>query len=440
MSGHLANAAWGVLDYAAYPMGMLLVAPIVLRNMGPAEYGVWTVVTAVVGLGSIVAAGFGDANIQHVASQRGRRQPDLLIRTVRCMISVNLLLGSALAIVAWMLAGKIAQHVVSSNPSLQMDCLWSIRLACALIWIRTMESVCISTQRAFERYGAAVRISIVARLLSLIVGAALTYVVHYVVILIAAAVFFNLSGTWLQFKRLSRLLHADVFAPAFDRGTLKVLLGFGLFSWLQAVSGIVFGQADRLFLGVSYGAVAVASYALCTQLAQPVYGIAASGLHFVFPHLSERTTSNTPTQLRRVIVRAFTANALIVALVSMGIVAVGPYILHIWAGKQIPGSAFRVLPIIVAGSALVGLNVTATYSLFALGGVRVVAWMNIIAAAAMLALMAYLSPRLGAYGLALARLSYGVVTLFLYVPLVHSMSKGRLPLSLMAAKPVCEEM
>ena len=40
-------------------------------------------------------------------------------------------------------------------------------------------------------------------------------------------------------------------------------------------------------LGVSLGAVTVAAYALCTQLAQPIYGFAASGLHFLFPHLAE---------------------------------------------------------------------------------------------------------------------------------------------------------
>src|SRR6185437_604346 len=144
---HLANAGWGVLDYAAYPVGMLLVAPIVLRNMGAAQYGVWSVATAAVSMGSIIAAGFGDANIQHVASQRGIGRPDLLLRTVRCMISINLILGTTLAVLTWVLAPYAARYVVPSDAALQAGCLWSLRLACILIWVRTMESVCISTQR-----------------------------------------------------------------------------------------------------------------------------------------------------------------------------------------------------------------------------------------------------------------------------------------------------
>jgi hypothetical protein len=58
----------------------------------------------------------------------------------------------------------------------------------------------------------------------------------------------------------------------------------------------------------------------------------------------------------------------------------------------------------------------------------------------MLMLMVYLAPRFGAYGLAIARLSYGTITLFLYVPLIRQLSGRRGALSVMAAKPVCEEI
>ena len=76
MRAHVSNAAYGVLDYAAYPVAMLVAAPILLRHLGNAQYGAWVVCTAVVSTGSIIAAGFGDANIQHVASSRGHRDHD----------------------------------------------------------------------------------------------------------------------------------------------------------------------------------------------------------------------------------------------------------------------------------------------------------------------------------------------------------------------------
>jgi hypothetical protein len=58
----------------------------------------------------------------------------------------------------------------------------------------------------------------------------------------------------------------------------------------------------------------------------------------------------------------------------------------------------------------------------------------------MLLLMVYLAPRFGAYGLAVARLGYGTITLFLYVPLIRELRGGRAAASVIAANPVCEEI
>jgi O-antigen/teichoic acid export membrane protein len=441
MRAHLANAGYGLLDYAAYPIGMLLVAPIVLRNMGAAQYGIWAIVTATVSMGSIIASGFGDANIQHVSSQRGLGQHDHLLRTVRCMIGINLVLGTALALVAWTLAPLAAHHIVPSmDAALQQDCLWSLRIASLLLWVRTMESVCISTQRAFQRYGAAVRVSIFARLLSLAAAAALTYFSRSVITMVAAAALISLLGTCLQFSDLRRLLRATSLAPAWDRNAMKALLGFGAFSWLQAVSGVLVSQADRLFLGVSLGAVAVASYALCTQLAQPIYGFAASGLHFLFPHLAERSAVQGLSGTRKAVLIAFLCNLLFVVVATSTLLLFGERILRSWAGADIARSSTAIFPVIIWSSALLGLNVTATYALLAFGRVRIITWLNLAAGATMLLLMVWLVPRLGTYGLALARLCYGAITLLLFLPLVRQLRRARAPyVAVPAGKPVCEE-
>ena len=74
MTTHFKNAAYGALDYAAHPLGMLLVAPIILKKLGVAEYGIWTIATAGISVGGIVASGFCDANIQRIASLRARNR------------------------------------------------------------------------------------------------------------------------------------------------------------------------------------------------------------------------------------------------------------------------------------------------------------------------------------------------------------------------------
>jgi O-antigen/teichoic acid export membrane protein len=71
------------------------------------------------------------------------------------------------------------------------------------------------------------------------------------------------------------------------------------------------------------------------------------------------------------------------------------------------------------------MNVTATYALLALGRVRIVTWFNLLGGAAMLILMMDLTPSLGVQGMAIARLGYGIVPLFLYVPLLRHLLRKR---------------
>ena len=102
MRRNLSNATYGVVDYISYPLGMLIAAPVVLRQIGNAEYGLWMVSTAMVSAGGIIASGFCDAAIQRTAKFRGTAQPRSIRRTVRSLLAINLSLGCAVAFLIWM--------------------------------------------------------------------------------------------------------------------------------------------------------------------------------------------------------------------------------------------------------------------------------------------------------------------------------------------------
>jgi hypothetical protein len=63
MRTNITNAICGIVDYLAYPIGMLAVAPIVLRALGMDRFGVWMISNSAITIGAVVASGFGDANI-----------------------------------------------------------------------------------------------------------------------------------------------------------------------------------------------------------------------------------------------------------------------------------------------------------------------------------------------------------------------------------------
>ncbi len=355
-------------------------------------------------------------------------------------MGIHLLLGSIMATIFWMAAPYLASRIGQSSPAIQSSCLWCLRIAGLMTFARAIESVCISTQRAFQRYGAAVRVSVLARLLSLATAAALTTFGQRVVSILAATAVLTGVGLCLQLVRLKELLHAKTLLPYFDPQATNALFKFGIFSWLLATSGVLFSQADKLIGGVSFGAAAIASYALCAQMAQPIYGLAASGLHFLFPYLSGKRVTASSTTLTRAVLWAFTANVTLVLLSTLGLLLFGNRILLLWGGDAIARSGAPLLPIVVWSSALLSLNVTGSYAMLALGRVQAVTWLNLAAGGMMLLLIAWLLPRYGMIGFAEARLIYGMITLLIYIPLALHLRPGSLVrLSVSTSVPTGEE-
>ncbi len=311
-----ANAFYGVADYLILPIGMLLAAPYLLRHLGTAQYGVWVLAGAAVSSGGIVSGSFGDAVIKYVGDRRGRGDWPGVIRIVRNMLSINLLLSGILAIALWYLAPFVTRHTVKVDRELQTICLQSLRLGSGLLLMRSIESVFISTLRAFETYGPTVRISICSRIAILTSAIVLTRCGRNVVCIMVATLFISTSGALAQALVLRVKIGSFSPIPLWHQKTVSDIATFGTFSWVQAISSVAFSHADRLFVGFFMGAPAVAYYGLCVQAAQPIHGLISSGLQFLFPHLSARLPVASLSEIRRKVAVAFKVNIALVGALS----------------------------------------------------------------------------------------------------------------------------
>ncbi len=432
-----ANAFYGVADYLVLPIGMLLAAPFLLRHLGTAQYGVWVLAGAAVSSGGIVSGGFGDAAIKYVGDCRGRGDWPGVVRIVRNMISINLVLSGILAIALWYLAPYVTRHIVKVDRELQTICLRSLRIGSGLLLMRSIESVFISTLRAFETYGSTVRISICSRTAILIFAIVLTRYGRNVVWIMVATLFISTSGTLAQALALKTKMGTFSSMPSWHRKTVSDIATFGTFSWLQAISSVVFSHADRFFVGFFMGAPAVAYYGLCVQAAQPIHGLISSGLHFLFPHLSTRLPVAPVSEIRRKVIMAFKVDVALVGALSLPLIVFGSRILTAWIGPAFGQQPPLMFPTIVFSFALLGMNVTAHYALLAVGHVRVVTYLNLLAGIVMLLVMAMLLPKHGLQGAAWARLVYGPITCLAYLHLFRIIWRAE-PHTLLSQSPICK--
>jgi O-antigen/teichoic acid export membrane protein len=329
------------------------------------------------------------------------------------------------ALLMWTASPYIASHLATSRLLSVKECLACLRIASALILIRAIESVSISTQRAFEEYRGTVQISAAIRFLTLGFAAVLALLGRSVESIMIFTAMLFVAGTFLQFRHLRKFLVANSLRPAFHVQETRTLMRSGVFVWLQVLSSVVFRQLDRILLGISLGAAAVAPYALCIQVAEPLFGLTASALSFFFPYLSGRAATLSKQGLRRTVLKAFLCNLLLVSCGAGLLIVFGCRFLQIWAGSAMAHNAKSILSLIVIGSALSGLSVTGTYAIQALGLFRTVAYISIGSRSTLLLLMLYLLHHYGLHGLAVARVYYGAAALLVYLPLIRRLGPSR---------------
>lgn len=411
----LENGLWGVLDYIAQPVLMLLATPLLLHRLGPSQYGLWMLASALVSSGSLVSSGFGDAAIKYVASYRGQEDRQNIVRVIHAMLIINLTLSAFVTVTCWNAIPYVVHRVLKIEPALQSICINSFRIGSLILVIKSIESVFVSTLRAFESYGPAVRIAIITRIAILLGAVSVVVMGGNLVSIMVATLSAAVAGLLLQALAVRSLLGHTIWFPSLHRETLSMITGFGCFSWMQCLASLSFSQVDRIIIGVLLGTPALGYYSICTQIAQPAHGLLASGLQFLFPHLSARWQTASLASLERTVRTAFWVNQIFVVLLSAPLILGGKYIISAWLGADYAQHVWPTLSIVTLSFALLGMNVTAHYTLLAAGKVRQVTYLNLAAGGVMLVAMGALIPKFGIEGAATGRLIYGPVTWLMYV-------------------------
>jgi len=423
------NAAYGLGDYVAQPAIMLAAAPFLVHHLGFEQYGLWMLASAILSGAGILSTGFGDATLKYVSAYRASNDCAGVERTIRATLTINIVVSALLA-GSIFLSASLLTAAVRVPHEFYLPAVHTFQISAAVIICRSIESVFISTQRAFEQYGPAVKLSIFLR--SSVTGSAVLIAAlgHGVADIMAATLFWSVVALMLQSAAARKVAGKFTPLPSLRREELREVFEFGSFSWLQALAGVAFTYADRFLVGMLLGTGPVAIYVLCVQAAQPIHGVCAAIFNFLLPHLSSRQQAGDFRSFRRLFHWAVWANLLMAASLALPLMWGGRFILTFWMGPQFARQGSPSLFVLAVAFALLALNVVPHYSLLAVGDVRFVSGMNILGGALSLGTAAVLMPHLGITGAALGRVLYGCVTLLLLLRAMRTWSRSM---------PLCQE-
>lgn len=383
-----------------------VLTPFIVRSLGLAQYGVWSLLNSLIGYIGLVDLGVRGSVGRFLNAYLARKEH----QRVNEVISTSLAFLAAASLVALVAAMLIAFTFGLLFPKTPPDLLDEIRLALPLLalglWISFWGAIYRTILTAFDRFDLMTGVGLGGLILRagttvfvLVKGWGLVGLVGSTV---GSALVVNLI-----YARMARWYLPDARFRFRDVSSerLKEMWTFGLVAFTGRTAGTMAAQAAPVIAMTFVGATGVAIYAIATQLIQVGQKVVDQLGNVLSPSVMKLAGVADLPGLQSVFLWCARFGFLVGALVYLGIIVFAPAFMSLWIGPEFV-AATPIVRILAIGELLAILASTAGLTLFSLGKLRASLSISVFEAVGILALSVLFAGPLGMglLGLALGTL------------------------------------
>ena len=314
----------------------LLYTPIMLRILGQAEYGLYSLSNSVTSYLSMLNFGMGSAIIRYVAKARAEGDKEEVEKTVGLFAVIYMVLALLVIVVGFTLTFFADTWFAKGLTGAEIDRLRILMIIMSLSTaISFPASVYSSVAVAYEKYIFRRLFDMAATIASPVLNLIVLYMgqgsigmafIGLLIQIVYAPVFIGYCT-----KKLS--LHTRFRNLPFSM--LKDIWSFSAFVFLSTIVDMLYWSTDKVLIGALMGSVAVAVYnvgGVFTSMLQQM----SSAISGVFtPRVTIMVVKNaTPQALSDLLIRIGRLQYLIVSFILSGYIVFGRIFIHFWSGDE----------------------------------------------------------------------------------------------------------
>lgn len=309
--------------------------PIMLRMLGQAEYGLFSLASSAVSYLSLLSFGFGSTIIRYISKYRAEGDKQSEEKTY----GFFLLLYCGLAVLVLICGTVIAFNIepifkrgLSGQELVKMKTLVLIMTFNSALSFPN--SVVSSMITAHEKYVFRKLVDMLATVVAPLANLLALYLGY-------ASVGMALAATIIQFLMLplnaffcaKRLQLKPVFARMPGK-LIKEMLGFSLFVFIGSIVDMLFWTTDKVILGMLSGSVAVAVYNVGSTFNNMVMNLSTSISGVLTPRITGMVIKKAnKDELTELFIRVGRLQFIIIALIVSGFTVFGQPFIALWAGE-----------------------------------------------------------------------------------------------------------
>ncbi len=309
----------------------LLTIPYIVKSLGEAGYGIFTLVTAIVGYFAIFDINLTSGSIKFISEYHALDRKDERNQIITFCGIIYLGIGVTGCMVIYALADSMVIGIFRVPETLVPLAIETTKLAAVGFIFGQIQAYLVSIPQALQRYDISAKLE-AAFGIFISLGSVLVlwigYGLYEVVLLRVVTSAVNVAFLIVACRQL--LGGFRLILPTSNN--MKQLASFSGFAYLSKVATIVYNHADKLIISSLIGTTALTYYAVPATLVNRVLGMTFRLSSVVYPVASELNARNDLASLKPIYFYAtkyiFFLNASFVLFICL----FATEVLHYWIG------------------------------------------------------------------------------------------------------------
>ncbi len=399
--------AWGINIFIS-----LLTTPFLVRKLTEEGYGVFALLTGLVGYYSLVDLGLGQGVTKFVAEYKANGDVDGINQVINAAMWIQFVVGCISSLLLVIFAGPILS-LLRVSPLFWSDAMVSLYAAALGFFFTMLAGTLSSALMGLQRYditstvggitGAVLNILIVV---ALYVGFGLRHAMYLTLFsgFVLFIIYFIILRRYLLTWRLSVL-------P--DLPHLWSLFRYSIFMFVSKTTSIFNNYIVRFVVGYFLGPISVTYYVVSSRLVNTISSLLYNAFIALFPFSSEVGTQRDQAKIQKLFVEAskmMASFAFPFLLITTGF---AKPILSLWMGTEFAEKSWAVLSLLSIAGLVSSLTVVPNLLTMGLGHSRIIGLYSILNLLFYIVLLPPLTNWGGINGTAIAMLLATIPGIFL---------------------------
>jgi O-antigen/teichoic acid export membrane protein len=339
------NSLYNLLGGLIPAVAALLTVPVIINRLGEIQYGVFALVTSVVGYFAILDINVTASSVKYLAEYHSRKEAGRVAQVLSFSGLIYFAIGLLGGLGIFFFAEFLATVIFRIPPQLQQTATLTLQVAGFAFLFGQLQTYLQSVPQALQRYdlsgrleglfGAAVSISTVIVVLA---GGGLVEIMYVRLLL-------SILNCVLLVRVIRKILPGVGFAPP-DRTIAKALLSFSAFSYLSRLATITYLNSDKLLIAALVDMRALALYTVPFLLTNRLFSIVYRLGQVIFPVASALSAQGRTESLRATYLGVTRYIVYLNACLCISLCVFSRELLHYWAGPVFGPEAAVVLVIV----------------------------------------------------------------------------------------------